>query len=127
MSTPQTRLSTPVSAAGGNVDVLPADAGISRIGAGYRLKTRLPGKTFPGVRSDSDLPTSAYQTKPWTRDSYLFWINGQAAGFGKDGDGDGWVPACEHFALARSDLRRHQIRRSWSPARRARTEGTAGD
>jgi len=49
------------------------------------------------------------------------------SGIGKDGDGDGWVPACEHFALARSDLRRHQIRRSWSPARRARTEGTAGD
>jgi hypothetical protein len=106
MSTPQTRLSTPVSAAAGNVDVLPAGAGISEIGAGYRLKTRLPGKAFPGVRSDSDLPTFVYQTKPWSRDNYLFWINGQAVGFGKDGDGDGWVPACEHFA---------------------RTEGTAGD
>ncbi len=127
MSTPQTRPSTPVSAAAGNVDVLLAGAGISGIGAGYRLKTRLPGKAFPGVRSDSDLPTFVYQIKPWTRDSYLFWINGQAVGFGKDGDGDGWVPACEHFALARSDLRRHQIRRSWSPARRARTAGTAGD
>lgn len=126
MSTPQTRPSTPVSAAAGNVDVLPAGAGISGIGAGYRLKTRLPGKAFPGVRSDSDLPTFVYQIKPWTRDNYLFWINGQTVGFGKDG-GDGWVPACKDFALARSDLRRHQIRRSWSPARRARTEGTAGD
>ncbi|HJY58475.1 MAG TPA: hypothetical protein VJ418_19020 [Streptosporangiaceae bacterium] len=52
MSTPQTRPSTPVSAAG-NVDVLPAGAGISGIGAGYRLKTRLPGKAdgdmeYPG-------------------------------------------------------------------------------
>jgi hypothetical protein len=51
MSTPQTRPSTPVSAAAGNVDVLPAGAGISGIGAGYRLKTRLPGKAFPGVRA----------------------------------------------------------------------------
>jgi hypothetical protein len=32
MSTPQTRPSTPVSAAAGNVDVLPAGAGISGIG-----------------------------------------------------------------------------------------------
>jgi hypothetical protein len=39
MSTPQTRPSTPVSAAAGNVDVLPAGGGISGIGAGYRLKT----------------------------------------------------------------------------------------
>jgi cation diffusion facilitator CzcD-associated flavoprotein CzcO len=60
MSTPQTRPSTPISAATGNADVLPAGAGISGIGADYRLKTR-------------------------------------------------------------------HIRRSWSPARRARTEGTAGD
>jgi hypothetical protein len=127
MSTQQTRLCAPGPAAAGNVGVLLADAGISGIGAGYRLKTRLPGKAFPGVRSDSDLPTFVYQIKPWIRDNYLFWINGQAVGFGKDGDGDGWVPACEHFALARSDLRRHQIRRSWSPARRARKEGTASD
>ena len=127
MSTPQTRLCTPVSAAAGQAGVLLVDAGISGIGAGYRPKTGLVGKAFPGVRSDSDLPTFVYQIKLSTRDSYLFWINGQAVGFGKDGDGDGWVPACEHFALARCDLRRHQIRRSWSPARRARTEGTAGD
>jgi len=43
MSTPQTRLCTPASAAAGNVGVLLAGAGISGIGAGYRLKTRLPG------------------------------------------------------------------------------------
>ncbi len=107
MSTPQARLSTPASAAAGNADVLLAGAGISGIGAGYHLKTRLPGKAFPGVRSDSDLPTSAYQIKPWTRDSYLFWINGQAVGLGKDGDGDGWVPACEHFALVPGQARPH--------------------
>jgi hypothetical protein len=52
-STPQTRPSTPVSAAAGNVDVLPAGAGISGIDAGYRLKTGLPGKAdgdmeYPG-------------------------------------------------------------------------------
>ncbi len=127
MSTPQTRLCTPASAAAGQAGVPLVDAGISGIGAGYRLKTGLAGKAFPGVRSDSDLPTFVYQIKPWTRDNYLFWMNGQAVGFGQDGDGDGRVPACEHFPLARSDLRRHQLRRTWSPARRARTEGTAGD
>ena len=123
MSTPQTRLSTPASAAAGNIDVLPAGASISGIGVGYRLKTGLADKAFPGVRSDSDLPKFVYQIKPWTRDHHLFWINGQAVGFGQDGDGDGWVPACEHFALARSDLRRHQIgaagSRPGAPARRA--------
>jgi hypothetical protein len=127
MSTPQTRLCAPASAASGNAGVLLAGAGISGIGGGYRLKTRLPGKTFPGVRSDPDLPTFACQFKRCTRDNGLCWINGQATGFGHDGDGDGWVPAYEYFALAMSGLCRHQIRRSWSPVRRARTEGTAGD
>jgi hypothetical protein len=74
MSTPQTRLSMPASAAAGTADVLLAGAGISGTGAGYRLKTGLPGKAFHGGRSDSDPATVAYQIKPWTRDSYLFWI-----------------------------------------------------
>lgn len=57
-------------------------------------------------------------------DKGLVPVNGQAVGFG---EGDGWVSAYEHFALALSNLRRHQVRRSWSSARRARREGTAGD
>lgn len=60
-------------------------------------------------------------------DKGLVPVNGQAVGFGEDGEGDGWVSAYEHFALALSNLRRHQVRRSWSSARRARREGTAGD
>lgn len=69
-----------------HVDVVIVGAGISGIGAAYHLKTRLPGKTFvvlesrdaiggtwdlfryPGIRSDSDLHTFAYEFKPWTRE-----------------------------------------------------------
>ena len=44
MSTLQTRLYAAAPAAAGNVGVLPAGAGISGIGAGYRLKARPRGK-----------------------------------------------------------------------------------
>ena len=65
-------------------DVLVVGAGISGIGAAYHLKTRRPGTTFtvleasdsiggtwsrfqyPGIRSDSDMPTFGYSFKPWT-------------------------------------------------------------
>jgi cation diffusion facilitator CzcD-associated flavoprotein CzcO len=65
-------------------DVLIVGAGISGICAAYHLKTRRPGTTFvvlegrdsiggtwslfqyPGIRSDSDLPTFGYNFKPWT-------------------------------------------------------------
>ncbi len=115
MSTPQTRLCAPASAAAGNAGVLLAGAGISGIGAGYRLTTRLPGTTllildaregiggtwdlfrYLGVRSDSDLDTFTYQFKPWTRDNGRFWVTGQAVGLGEDGEeADGWLAACEH-------------------------------
>jgi cation diffusion facilitator CzcD-associated flavoprotein CzcO len=141
MSTPQTRLSPPAT---GHIDVLLAGAGISGIGAGYHLKTRPPGTTllilharegiggtwdlfrYPGVRSDSDLPTFAHQFKPWTRDNGRFWINGQAVGLGEDGEADGWLSAYEdrtgHVRPAPSPAPA-----TWSPTRRARTEGTAGD
>ena len=67
---------------GTHVDVLIVGGGISGIGAAYHVKTRLPGKTFaileardaiggtwdlfryPGIRSDSDLHTFAYEFKP---------------------------------------------------------------
>lgn len=65
-------------------DVLIVGAGLSGIGAGVHLKRYCPSKTFvilegraaiggtwdlfryPGVRSDSDMHTYAYNFKPWT-------------------------------------------------------------
>jgi monooxygenase len=67
-----------------HVDVLVVGAGLSGIGAGYRLQTKTPGKTYailesrhaiggtwdvfryPGVRSDSDMFTLGYPFIPWT-------------------------------------------------------------
>jgi cation diffusion facilitator CzcD-associated flavoprotein CzcO len=67
-----------------HVDVLVVGAGLSGIGAGYRLQTEVPGKTYtvleardtiggtwdlfryPGVRSDSDMFTLSYPFRPWT-------------------------------------------------------------
>src|SRR3974390_3745673 len=64
-------------------DVVIIGAGLSGIGAGYRLQTRCPGKRyvifearaeiggtwdlfrFPGIRSDSDMFTFAYPFRPW--------------------------------------------------------------
>jgi monooxygenase len=64
-------------------DVVVIGAGLSGIGAGYRLETRCPGKRYvilearhaiggtwdlfryPGVRSDSDMFTLGYPFKPW--------------------------------------------------------------
>jgi cation diffusion facilitator CzcD-associated flavoprotein CzcO len=72
-----------------HVDVLVVGAGISGLGAGYHLKTMLPGKDFlivdarenlggtwdlfryPGIRSDSDLHTFGYEFKPWNRDNAI--------------------------------------------------------
>jgi len=66
-----------------NLDVLIVGAGLSGIGAGYHIQTRLPGKTYaileardaiggtwdlfryPGIRSDSDMYTLGYSFKPW--------------------------------------------------------------
>src|SRR6185312_10760396 len=65
------------------VDVLIVGAGISGIGAAYYLQTKRPSTSFaivearaalggtwdlfryPGIRSDSDLPTFGYAFKPW--------------------------------------------------------------
>ncbi|MEV6217447.1 NAD(P)/FAD-dependent oxidoreductase [Nocardia sp. NPDC051833] len=65
-------------------DVLIVGAGISGIGAAYHLRTRRPGTTFailegrdsiggtwdlfryPGIRSDSDMPSFGFGFKPWT-------------------------------------------------------------
>ncbi len=66
-----------------SVDVVIIGAGLSGIGAAYRLQTMCPGKTYtilegrdsiggtwdlfryPGVRSDSDMYTLGYPFKPW--------------------------------------------------------------
>jgi monooxygenase len=66
-----------------HVDVLIVGAGISGIGAAYYLQTKRPSTSFailesraalggtwdlfryPGIRSDSDLPTFGYGFKPW--------------------------------------------------------------
>lgn len=66
-------------------DVVIVGAGISGIDAAYHLKTDRPGTTFsvlegresiggtwsfhryPGLRSDSDVPTFGYRFKPWTK------------------------------------------------------------
>lgn len=65
-------------------DVIVVGAGLSGIGAAWRLRERLPGTTFtileargaiggtwdlfryPGVRSDSDMFTLSYPFRPWT-------------------------------------------------------------
>ncbi|HEX6390135.1 MAG TPA: NAD(P)/FAD-dependent oxidoreductase [Solirubrobacteraceae bacterium] len=72
-----------------HVDVLIVGAGISGIGAACHLKTKVPHKTFailegreaiggtwdlfryPGIRSDSDLHTFAYEFKPWTHEKAI--------------------------------------------------------
>ena len=67
-----------------HVDVMIVGAGLSGIGAAYRLQTMCPGKSYailegrqasggtwdlfryPGIRSDSDMYTLSYPFKPWT-------------------------------------------------------------
>lgn len=66
-----------------HVDVIIVGAGLSGIGAAYRLQEQCPGKTYsilesreaiggtwdlfryPGIRSDSDMFTLSYPFKPW--------------------------------------------------------------
>ncbi|MEC5200450.1 monooxygenase [Arthrobacter sp. PL16] len=67
-----------------HLDIVIVGAGLSGIGAAYRVSTELPGKSFavlesrsaiggtwdlfryPGVRSDSDMFTLGYPFRPWT-------------------------------------------------------------
>ncbi|VXC54890.1 flavin-containing monooxygenase [Nocardioides sp. AX2bis] len=92
-----------------HVDVVVVGAGLSGIGAGYRLQTECPDRgylilesretmggtwdlfTYPGVRSDSDMFTLGYQFKPWREakaiadgPSILRYIQETAAEFGID-------------------------------------------
>ena len=70
-------------------DVLIVGAGLSGIGAAYRLQTECPGKTYsilesraeiggtwdlfryPGIRSDSDMFTLSWPFKPWTHEKAI--------------------------------------------------------
>src|SRR5919198_660291 len=105
-------------------DVLVVGAGISGIGAGYHLQSKLPGKSYailearealggtwdlfryPGIRSDSDMYTLGYSFKPWTSPRAI---------------ADGWsileylhATAKEH-GIDRKIRLRHRVKRaSWS-------------
>src|ERR1700722_4921467 len=90
-------------------DVLIVGAGLSGVGAGYRLQTECPGKSYailegrstmggpldlfryPGIRSDSDMFTLGYPFKPWKEakaiadgPSILNYIRETASAFGID-------------------------------------------
>ncbi|WP_197672164.1 NAD(P)/FAD-dependent oxidoreductase [Alloactinosynnema sp. L-07] len=92
-----------------HLDVVIVGAGLSGIGAAYRLRTECPGKSYailearaalggtwdlfryPGVRSDSDMFTLGYPFKPWRAPkaiadgpSILSYLQETAAEFGID-------------------------------------------
>ncbi|MCU1453415.1 MAG: FAD-containing monooxygenase EthA [Acidimicrobiales bacterium] len=92
-----------------SVDVLVVGAGISGIGAGYRLMTECPAMTYailegrgdlggtwdlfryPGVRSDSDMFTLSYPFHPWrgaesiaSGESILAYVRSTAEAYGID-------------------------------------------
>ncbi|HET6965745.1 MAG TPA: NAD(P)/FAD-dependent oxidoreductase [Acidimicrobiales bacterium] len=90
-------------------DVLIVGAGLSGVGAGYRLQTSCPDRTwailearqsmggtwdlfrYPGIRSDSDMFTLGFQFRPWAKaraiadgTSIRHYIEETAAEFGID-------------------------------------------
>jgi len=109
MSTATTTDPRPLPTLPPHVGVVVVGAGLSGIGAGYRLQTEVPGRDYlvlesrdvsggtwdlfryPGVRSDSDMYTLGYPFKPWQGDktladgpSILAYVRQTAAEFGID-------------------------------------------
>jgi monooxygenase len=107
-----------------HLDVLIVGAGLSGIGAAYRLQTQSPGRSYavlegrenlggtwdlfryPGIRSDSDMFTLGFPFHPWTAakaiadgPSILEYLHETAATYGID----------KHIRF-----RRHVVRASWS-------------
>ncbi|NUP05591.1 MAG: NAD(P)/FAD-dependent oxidoreductase [Polyangiaceae bacterium] len=92
-----------------HVDVLVVGAGLSGVGAGYYIQSRLKGRSYvileardtmggtwdlfryPGIRSDSDMHTLGYAFRPWTSpraiadgSSILQYIRDTASAYGVD-------------------------------------------
>lgn len=92
-----------------HVDVIVVGAGLSGVGAAYRLQTRCPGRSYavlearqriggtwdlfryPGVRSDSDMFTLGFEFNPWqdprvlaSGDTIRTYVEETAAKFGID-------------------------------------------
>ncbi|MGA8988166.1 flavin-containing monooxygenase [Aeromicrobium sp.] len=97
------------SAAAGHVDVIIVGAGLSGVGAAYRLQTECPDKSYaileardavggtwdlfryPGIRSDSDMYTLSFPYRPWKNPKSIAdghdirtYIEGATADYGID-------------------------------------------